>query len=165
MTLLFGAVLFENKSAKISIPTAVPYLVNIFCLKVRQCPVKTKVGLKQYHSLDIGLGLWRWAFCRIFNSPTSHIEHNSVSGSVQRNQQAISVTIGEARRIDVRASPILSFPLCCANTIVAAIRTQPVGEAQRIKKNSTKTSHWGCEFVAFRLCAAKAPSFALKRRE
>jgi hypothetical protein len=46
---------------------------------------------------------------------------------------AISIT-GEARQIDVRAPPILSFPLCCANTIGSAIRTPPVGKVQQIKK-------------------------------
>jgi hypothetical protein len=39
-----------------------------------------------------------------------------------------SITIGEARRTGVRASPILSFPLCCTNTIDAAIRTPLIGE-------------------------------------
>ncbi len=57
-------------------------------------------------------------------------------------------------RIDVRASPILSFPLCCANTIGPAIRNAPVGEAQRIKKNPQKLL----------IGAAKVPHFAFKRR-
>jgi hypothetical protein len=42
--------------------------------------------------------------------------------------------IGEAWRMDVRTSPILSCSLCCANTIGAAIRAPLIGEAQQIKK-------------------------------
>jgi hypothetical protein len=53
-------------------------------------------------------------------------------------KQAISITIGEAQQIDVRASPILLFPLCCTNTIGPVIRTAPVGKVQRIKKNPQK---------------------------
>jgi hypothetical protein len=45
--------------------------------------------------------------------------------------------------------------LCCANTIGPAIRTAPVGKAQRIKKKSAKTFNWHCEFVAFRLLALR----------
>ncbi len=67
--------------------------------------------------------------------------------SVQRNKQVIFITIGEALQIVVRASPILSFSLCCPNTIGAVIRTSPKGEAQRIKKKSVKTSNWRCEFT------------------
>ncbi len=87
--------------------------------------MKTKVGLKRYHSLDIGLGLWRWELFRFFNSLSSHIEYNSVSSQYSEISRAISITIGKVRRIDVHTLPILSFPLCC---------TQPVGEAQKIKK-------------------------------
>jgi hypothetical protein len=46
----------------------------------------------------------------------------------------ISITIGEAPQIGVHALPILSFPLCCANTIGPMIITLPKGEAQQIKK-------------------------------
>ncbi len=41
------------------------------------------------------------------------------------------MTIGEALRIVVRASPILSVSLCSANTIGPAIRAPPIGEAQQ----------------------------------
>jgi hypothetical protein len=44
---------------------------------------------------------------------------------------AISITIGVALRTVIRASPVLSFSLCCANTIGAAIRTPLIGEAKR----------------------------------
>ncbi len=50
----------------------------------------------------------------------------------------ISITIDEALRIGVRASPNVLFPLCCASTIGAVIRTLPVGKAQRIQKNWRK---------------------------
>jgi hypothetical protein len=42
---------------------------------------------------------------------------------------ASSITISEALQMVIRASPILSFSLCCANTIGAAIRTLLIGEA------------------------------------
>jgi hypothetical protein len=51
--------------------------------------------------------------------------------SVQQNYYAISIIIGEALRIVNSASPILSFFLCCANTIGTTIRTPPIGEAER----------------------------------
>jgi hypothetical protein len=51
---------------------------------------------------------------------------------------AISITIGEALQLVVRASPILSVRLCSANTIGTAIRVPLIGEAQRIKKNPRK---------------------------
>jgi hypothetical protein len=54
--------------------------------------------------------------------------------SVQQNVLAISISIGEALRLVVRASPILLFPLCSANTIGPVIRSPLIGEAQRIKK-------------------------------
>jgi hypothetical protein len=40
--------------------------------------------------------------------------------------------------MDVRASPILSCSLCCANAIGAAIRFLLTVEAQQIKKNPLK---------------------------
>jgi hypothetical protein len=40
--------------------------------------------------------------------------------------------------MDVRALPILSCSLYCANTVGAAIRAPLIGEAQRIKKNPQK---------------------------
>ncbi len=48
--------------------------------------------------------------------------------------------MGEELRMVIRASPILSFSLCCANIIGPAIRAPPIGEAQRryvkrIRKN------------------------------
>ncbi len=54
----------------------------------------------------------------------------------------IGNTIGEALRIVVRAAPILSFPLCCANTIGPAICTQPI--------QSKKTSYWCHKFTPLR---------------
>ncbi len=53
-------------------------------------------------------------------------------------EQVSSITIGEVRRMDVRALPILSCSLCCTNTIGAAIQSPLIGEAQRIKKNPRK---------------------------
>jgi hypothetical protein len=50
----------------------------------------------------------------------------------------ISITIGEALRIVVRALPILLFPLCSANTIGPAIHSSPKGKAQQKKKNPRK---------------------------
>jgi hypothetical protein len=73
----------------------------------------------------------------------------------------ISITKGEAWQVDVCTSSILSFPLCCANTISPVIRAPLVGEAQRKKKI--------CEIskMALQIChaspigKAKAPPFAL----
>jgi hypothetical protein len=79
-------------------------------------------------------------------------------------KQAISITIGEAQQIDVHASPILLFPLCCTNTIGPAIRTAPVGKVQRIKKIRKNF------LLALRIRrttpidAAKVPRFTFKRR-
>jgi hypothetical protein len=42
------------------------------------------------------------------------------------------------QRIDVRASPILSCPLRCANTIGTAIRALHIGKVQQINKNPRK---------------------------
>ncbi len=64
----------------------------------------------------------------------------------------ISVTIGEALRTDVSAVPILSFPLCCANTIGPAIRVPIIGDVQRIKKS-----------VKLLIGAANSPHFASRR--
>ncbi len=72
----------------------------------------------------------------------------------------ISITIGEALRLGVRASPILSFPLCSINIVGPAIRSQLIGEAQRIKKNPQKLligttnlprfAYWNGQFAPFR---------------
>jgi hypothetical protein len=43
-----------------------------------------------------------------------------------------SITIGKALQIVICALPILSFSLCCANTIGPAVRTLPIGKAHRI---------------------------------
>jgi hypothetical protein len=67
--------------------------------------------------------------------------------------------------MDVRASPILWYSLCCANTIGAAIRSPLIGEAQQIKKIRENF------LLALRICraspmgVAKALRFAFKRRE
>ncbi len=87
--------------------------------------------------MGIGLGLWRWALFSSFDSPSARIEHISVSGQY-KNLLAVSITIGEALRLAVRASPVLLFPLCSANTIGPAIRSPLIGELQRIKKNPQK---------------------------
>jgi hypothetical protein len=83
--------------------------------------------------LGIGLGLRRWALFSSFDSPSACIKHISVS-----SQYSISITIGEALRLVVHTSPILSVPLCSANTIGPANRYPLIGEAQRIKKNPRK---------------------------
>ncbi len=75
------------------------------------------------------------------------------SRSVQQNLLAISIPIGEALRLVVCASPILLFPLCSTNTIGPAICSPLIGEAQRIRKKSAKTSHWPYEFAMLRLFA------------
>jgi hypothetical protein len=78
---------------------------------------------------------------------------------------AISITIGEALQLVVRASPILSVSLCSANTIGTANRSPLIGEAQRIKKIRENFS------LALQICRAlpigakKAPRFAFKRSE
>jgi hypothetical protein len=75
-------------------------------------------------------GTWCWALFKIFSSPSSLIEHISVSG------QLIGAFCNNRRRAVNRccAAPILLFPLCCATTIGPAIRTLPIGEAQQKKK-------------------------------
>jgi hypothetical protein len=75
------------------------------------------------------------------------------------------MTIGEARRMDVRASPILLCSLCGANTISAAIRSLLIGEAQRIKKIRENFLLALQIRRASPIGAAKAPRFAYKRRE
>jgi hypothetical protein len=78
----------------------------------------------------------------------------------------ISITIEEALRIVVRASPILSFPLSIANTIGPAIHSPLIGEAQRIKKKSAKHFSLALRIRhASPIGVAKAPCFAFKRRE
>jgi hypothetical protein len=60
----------------------------------------------------------------------------------------ISKTIGEALRIGVRASPILSFRFGAGS----AIHIPPIGEGQQIyKKKSAKISYWRYEFALLRL--------------
>ncbi len=67
--------------------------------------------------------------------------------------------------MDVSASPILLCSLCCANTLGAAIRSPLIGEAQRIKK-IRENFLWALRIRrASPIGAAKAPSFAFKRRE
>jgi hypothetical protein len=57
--------------------------------------------------------------------------------------------------MDVRALPILSCPLRCANTICTAILSPLIGEARRINKIREKQL----------IGAAKAPRFAYRRGE
>jgi hypothetical protein len=67
--------------------------------------------------------------------------------------------------MDVHALPILSCPLCCANTIGAAICSPLIGEAQQIKKIRENFLLALQIRRASPIGAAKALHFAFKQRE
>jgi hypothetical protein len=95
---------------------------------------KTKTGQKQCLPSGIVLGPWRWPLFWFFNR--RHLGLNSISVSAQYCtiiRQAGSDATGEVWQTRFLALPILSFPLCCANAISAAILTLHVGETWQKK--------------------------------
>jgi hypothetical protein len=70
------------------------------------------------------------------------------------------MTIGKARRTGVRASPILSLLLCCANTSGAAICGEPDSYAANRRSAANIKNPRN-----FLIGAAKAPRFAQRRSE
>jgi hypothetical protein len=94
----------------------------------------------------------------------SRIEHISVSGHYSEINRHGSITIGEARRMDVCALPIFSCSLRSANTIGAAIRAPLIGEVQQIKKTRENNLLPLLMRIASSKGAESAPRFTYKHR-